>query len=215
MKLSIVIADDHELFRKSLVALLRNEPDFDVVGEGKNGREAVNLVEDLRPAVAILDVAMPELNGIDAMQHIRQINPATRVIALSNYTNPSYVAGTLGAGAVGYIVKSGAAKDLIQAVRNASRGKLYLSSELTTRSTVSKSSKSADTNCPTCPLSAREREVLQLIAEGHATKDIANLLGISETTVKTHRENIKEKLQIKDTAGLTRYAIRIGIIRAD
>jgi two-component system, NarL family, response regulator NreC len=213
MKISIVVADDHELFRKSLVALLHNETDFDVVGESTNGRDIIKLVETLRPSVAIIDMAMPELNGVDAIKRIRLINSSIRIIALSNYTNSSYVTGTIEAGAVGYIVKSGAANDLIQAVRNASRGKLYLSPGLST--TAYPPNTPYEVDIRTCPLSAREREVLQLIAEGRVSKDIANILGISETTVKTHRENIKEKINIKDTAGLTRYAIRIGLIRAE
>ncbi|MGH9901075.1 MAG: response regulator [Pyrinomonadaceae bacterium] len=218
MKITIVLADDHELVRKSIASFLSSEPDFEVVGECSNGREMLNLVARHSPSVAIVDVAMPELNGIETTQRIRATNPSTRVIVLSNYTDEAYVRGMLDAGVVGYIVKSGAADDLIQAVRDATRGKVYLSAEV---SAVAQSARAGDARrtqadaTGTQKLSPREREVLQLIAEGRSSKEIAAKLGIGETTVKSHRNNIMEKLNIHDKAGLTRYAIRVGLIRAE
>lgn len=220
MKTKIILADDHELVRKSIAALLREEPDFDVVGECSNGREMLKLIERHRPAVAIVDVAMPEMNGIEATERIRELSPTTRVIVLTNYMEEAYVRGMLRAGAVGYIVKSGAAHDLIQAVRNGARGKPYLSAGVsaligTTKGKGEKGSDGDGDGQSPGPLSPREREVLQLIAEGRSSKEIAVILGIRETTVKSHRNHIMEKLDIHDTAGMTRYAIRIGLIRLE
>lgn len=216
MRTTIILADDHELVRKSIAALLRDESDFEVIAECSNGREMLDLVTRARPAVAILDVAMPELNGIEATRRILELSPRTRVIVLSNYADETYVREALKAGAVGYIVKSGAAQDLIQAVRTGTRSRVYLSDAVSALATVARR---GDTNAKvdggTRPLSTREREVLQLIAEGRTSKEVAALLGISATTVKSHRNHIMEKLDIHDKAGLTRYAIRIGLIRIE
>lgn len=216
MRTTIILADDHELVRKSIAALLRDEPDFDVVAECSNGREMLELVARHRPAVAVIDVAMPELNGIEAARRLRELSPETRVIVLSNYSDAAYVREMLAAGAVGYIVKSGAAQDLIQAVRRGTRRQVYLSaavSALATGAGRQNGHREADDRTPR--LSPREREVLQLIAEGRTSKEVAALLGISATTVKSHRNHIMEKLDIHDKASLTRYAIRIGLIRIE
>lgn len=212
MRTTIILADDHDLVRKSIAALLRDETDFEVVAECSNGRELLDLVARVRPSVALIDVAMPELNGIEATRRIRELSPATRVIVLSNYADATYVRETLKAGAVGYIVKSGAAQDLIEAVRTGTRSHIYLSEAVSAmKEPVSRGSSESGAR----PLSAREREVLQLIAEGRTSKEVASLLGISATTVKSHRNHIMEKLDIHDKAGLTRYAIRIGLIRIE
>jgi DNA-binding NarL/FixJ family response regulator len=216
MRTTIILADDHELVRKSIAALLRDETDFEVVAECSNGREMLELVERLRPAVAIIDVAMPEMNGVEATRRVRELSPMTRVIVLSNYADETYVRETLKAGAVGYIVKSGAAQDLIQAVRQGTRARVYLSEAVSAIATSRRGANGqALTDGGTRPLSTREREVLQLIAEGRTSKEVAALLGISATTVKSHRNHIMEKLDIHDKAGLTRYAIRIGLIRIE
>jgi DNA-binding NarL/FixJ family response regulator len=216
MKTTIILADDHELVRKSIAALLRDESDFEVVAECSNGREMLDLVARVRPAVAIIDVAMPELNGIETTRRVRELSPSTRVIVLSNYADATYVRETLKAGAVGYIVKSGAAQDLIQAVRTGTRLHVYLSDAVSAIATSTRqASGNASFDGGTRPLSTREREVLQLIAEGRTSKEVASLLGISATTVKSHRNHIMEKLDIHDKAGLTRYAIRIGLIRIE
>jgi DNA-binding NarL/FixJ family response regulator len=216
MRTTIILADDHELVRKSIAALLSDESDFEVIAECSNGRELIDLVARDRPAVAIIDVAMPELNGVEATRRITELSPRTRVIVLSNYADETYVRETLKAGAVGYIVKSGAAQDLIQAVRTGTRSHVYLSDAVSAIATRTRqSSAHAGTDGGTRPLSTREREVLQLIAEGRTSKEVAALLGISATTVKSHRNHIMEKLDIHDKAGLTRYAIRIGLIRIE
>jgi two-component system response regulator NreC len=216
MRTTIILADDHELVRKSIAALLRDETDFEVVAECSNGREMLELVERLRPAVAIIDVAMPEMNGVEATRRVRELSPMTRVIVLSNYADETYVRETLKAGAVGYIVKSGAAQDLIQAVRQGTRARVYLSEAVSAIATTRRGANGqALADGGTRPLSTREREVLQLIAEGRTSKEVAALLGISATTVKSHRNHIMEKLDIHDKAGLTRYAIRIGLIRIE
>jgi DNA-binding NarL/FixJ family response regulator len=216
VKTTIILADDHELVRKSIAALLRDESDFEVVAECSNGRELLELVARAKPGVAVIDVAMPELNGVEATRRIRELSPRTRIIVLSNYADETYVRETLRAGAVGYIVKSGAAQDLIQAVRTATRSHVYLSQAV---SSFAHAAGQQDTykgaGTAPRPLSAREREVLQLIAEGHTSKEVAALLGISATTVKSHRNHIMDKLDIHDKAGLTRYAIRIGLIRIE
>lgn len=214
MKTRIILADDHELVRKSIAALLRDESDFEVVAECSNGRQMLELVARERPDVAIIDVAMPELNGVETTRRITELSPRTRVIVLSNYADETYVRETLKAGAVGYIVKSGAAQDLIQAVRRATRAFVYLSDAV---SAIADGARGAQPSLDggTRPLSTREREVLQLIAEGRTSREVAALLGISVTTVKSHRNHIAEKLNIHDKAGLTRYAIRIGLIRIE
>lgn len=239
MKIAIVVADDHELLRRSVASLLRNEPDLDVVGECSDGRELVEAAARLAPAVAVVDVAMPELNGLDAARRLREVAPATRVIMLSRYVDQAYVSAALSVGVVGYVVKSGAARDLLDAIRTASRGKIYLSEEVAgAKAEAKRLRRSSDV--PTgaeagqlsqrpvyagverrrytdegleCRLSQREREVLQLIAEGRGSKAIAAALNISEETVKSHRKNIVAKLDIRETAGLTRYAIRVGLTR--
>jgi two-component system, NarL family, response regulator NreC len=197
--------------------LLRDETDFEVVAECSNGREMLELVARVRPAVAIVDVAMPEMNGVEATRRIRELSPNTRVIVLSNYADETYVRETLKAGAVGYIVKSGAAQDLIQAVRQGTRAHVYLSEAVSIIATNRRGAngQTGTNGGGTRPLSTREREVLQLIAEGRTSKEVAALLGISATTVKSHRNHIMEKLDIHDKAGLTRYAIRIGLIRIE
>lgn len=216
MRTTIILADDHELVRKSIAALLRDEPDFDVVAECSNGREMLELVARHRPSVAVIDVAMPEMNGVEAARRLREISPQTRVIVLSNYSDAAYVREMLAAGAVGYIVKSGAAHDLIQAVRRGTRRQVYLSSAVSAlASTAGRHDGHKEGDEGTRRLSPREREVLQLIAEGRTSKEVAALLGISATTVKSHRNHIMEKLDIHDKAGLTRYAIRIGLIRIE
>lgn len=214
MRTTIVLADDHELVRESIASLLREVPNFEVVGQCANGRKLLALVESVRPDVAVVDVSMPELNGIEAARQLREISPRTRVIALSAYTDEAYIRDMIDAGVVAYIIKSGAAKDLIQAIRTASRGRVYFSQEIVGgahqvaygRATVESAVR---------PLSQREREILQLVAEGKSSKEIAAILGISETTVKTHRNNIMGKLNVRDIAGLTRQAVRLKLVRID
>ena len=214
MRTTIVLADDHELVRESIASLLREVPNFEVVGQCANGRQLLALVESVHPDVAVVDVSMPELNGIEAARQLREISPRTRVIALSAYTDEAYIRDMIDAGVVAYIIKSGAAKDLIQAIRTASRGRVYFSQE------IMGGAHQVAYGRATCesavrPLSQREREILQLVGEGKSSKEIAAILGIGETTVKTHRNNIMGKLNVRDIAGLTRQAVKLKLVRID
>jgi two-component system, NarL family, response regulator NreC len=208
MGIRIILADDHKIVRQGLGSLLE-EQGFQVVGESNNGQEAVHLAEKLRPDVAVLDIGMPILNGIDAAKEIARVSPRTRTILLTMYTEESYVISALRAGARGYLLKSRAAEDLVQAIRDVNRGEVYLSPGIS-ETVVNVINKAIPP--PTELLSDRERQVLQLIAEGKRTKEIATILGISVNTAESHRNHIMEKLNIHDVAGLVRYAIRLGLI---
>jgi DNA-binding NarL/FixJ family response regulator len=215
---TIVLADDHELVRESIASMLEEVPDFKIIGQCSNGRQLLELVKRSPPQVAIIDVSMPELNGVDAARQIREISPATRIIALSMFIDEAYIRDMISAGVSGYIAKSGATKDLVEAIRKGSRGKVYFSSEIAEaveriRSPIGRPGfepLSAERQ-----LSRREREILQLIGEGRSSKEIAGLLNISETTVKTHRNHLMEKLNVRDIAGLTRSAIRLKLVRVE
>lgn len=215
MRTTIVLADDHELVRESIASLLREVPNFEVVGQCANGRQLLALVESVRPDVAVVDVSMPELNGIEAARQLREISPRTRVIALSAYTDEAYIRDMIDAGVVAYIIKSGAANDLIQAIRTASRGRVYFSREIMAGAHQVGAYGRAMVESAVRPLSQREREILQLVAEGKSSKEIAAILGIGETTVKTHRNNIMGKLNVRDIAGLTRQAVKLKLVRID
>ncbi len=215
---TIVIADDHELVRESIVSLLREIPGFNIVGQCSNGRQALKLIARFRPNVAIVDISMPELNGIDTARQIRKISPSTRIIALSIYTDEVYIRDMINAGVSGYIVKSGAAQDLVKAIRTGSRGKVYFSEEIsdTAEGIQNNNGKRKNGSSQTeCPLTQREREVLQLIGEGYTSVEIASKLKISETTVKTHRNNLMDKLNVRSVAGLTRQAIRFKLVHVE
>lgn len=182
-----------------------------IVGEASDGREAVKLCEAERPDVAILDIAMPLLNGVDAAREITRASPEVRIVLLTMYSEQPYVLASLRAGVAGYVLKSNGTADLIQAIEAVSRGEIYLSSGIS-RAVVQ--AFLTGSQPPVDPLSTREREVLQLIAEGQSMKKIGDLLGISNRTAETHRARIMEKLDIHDVAGLVRYAIRMGLIAA-
>jgi DNA-binding NarL/FixJ family response regulator len=204
----VVLADDHPLVREGLKAVLRQEG-FDVVGEAGDGRTAVKLCETLQPEVAILDVAMPQLNGIDASREIIKACPSTKVLLLTMYQEESYVLAGLRAGVGGYVLKSGAASHLVEGIGAVCAGQVYLSPEVS-RTVVQAFLANAQT--PADPLSLRERQVLQLIAEGGGMKSIGAQLGISERTAETHRARIMTKLEIRDVAGLVRYAIQHQLV---
>jgi two-component system, NarL family, response regulator NreC len=204
----VVLADDHAIVRQGLSAILQQES-LTIVGEASDGRAAVRLCEAERPEIAILDVAMPLLNGVDAAREIARVSPQTRIVLLTMYAEEPYVLASLRAGVAGYVLKSNAAADLIQAIAAVLRGEIYLSPGVS-RTVVQ--AFLAGSTAPDDPLSPREREVLQLIAEGKNMKQIGDLLGISNRTVETHRSRIMEKLDIHDVAGLVRYAIRRGLI---
>ncbi len=216
--ITIVIADDHELVRESIASLLRELPNFNIIGQCSNGRQAVEMVDRFRPDVAIVDVSMPELNGIDTARQIRKTSPSTRIIALSIYTDEAYIRDMIDAGVCGYVVKSGAAQDLVEAIRTGSRGKVYFSEEITDTAEGIQNNNGKHKNGSSLiqrPLTLREREVLQLIGEGFSSVEISSKLNISETTVKTHRNNLMNKLNVRDVAGLTRQAIRLKLVHVE
>jgi two-component system, NarL family, response regulator NreC len=210
MPIQVLLADDHQIVRQSLKVLLEKEG-LKIVGEASNGQEAVKLAESLHPDVAVLDVSMAVLNGIDAAKEIQKVSPQTKTIFLTVHDEDPYLLDALRVGAKGYVVKTHAAENLVQAIREASRGGVYLSSEVSRAVVQAYQNK---TELSSEPLSPRERQVLQLIAEGKTTKEVAGVLNISVKTAETHRTRIMEKLDIHETAGLVRYAIRRGLVQA-
>jgi len=216
MTVRILLVDDHQLMREGLKVLLENEPDFEVVGEARDGRTALGLVKSLAPHVVVMDVGMPELNGVEATHRITTQYGNVKVIALSAYADQRNVLHMLDAGASGYVLKIGAHDELLRAVRAASVGQTFLSPEIAGM-VVSQSTHPRSGNEPSAysTLGAREREVLQLVAEGKLSKETAKEMHISIKTVETHRRNIAEKLGLHGTAELTKYAIREGLTSMD
>jgi DNA-binding NarL/FixJ family response regulator len=209
MPIQVLLADDHQLVRQGLRAILEREG-FKVVGEAANGQEAIQLAQKFHPDVAVLDLAMPLLNGLDAAREIQRASPNTKTILLTMHTEDHYILEGLRVGAKGVVLKSHASEDLVQAIRQASRGRTYLSPEVS-QTVVEAYRNKIDLRNE--PLSPRERQVLQLIAEGKTTKEVAVVLQISVKTAETHRTRIMEKLDIHETASLVRYAIRRGLIQ--
>jgi DNA-binding NarL/FixJ family response regulator len=209
MPVHVVLADDHVVVREGLRALLERA-EFEVIGEAGDGQEAIRLVEKLRPAVAVLDIAMPTLNGIDAAREISRLSPETKTILLTMLTEDQYVLESLRAGVKGYVLKSNSTEELVKAIREVCQGKVYLTPAASTavvQAYVAMSSASPP------ELTEREREVLQLVAEGKTSKEIAEKLGITWRTAESHRSHIMEKLAIHDIASLVRYAIRNGLVQ--
>lgn len=213
--LRILLADDHTLMRQGLRKILEERRDWEVVAQASNGREAVELAVEHRPDITILDIGMPLLNGIEATRQIVRRSPQTRVLILSMYSNEAYVTQVLGAGAKGYLLKDSADTELIRAVSAVSEGKSYFSPavaevmlddyvrRLNDRGIVDRYDS----------LSEREREVFQLIAEGRSNKEIADVLGVSPSTIETHRAHLMEKLDVHSAAEIVLYAVRKGVIR--
>jgi two-component system, NarL family, response regulator NreC len=208
MALRILLADDHCIVRQGLRALLERSG-FEVVGEAADGQEAVKLAESLRPDVAVLDLTMPVLNGLDAGRQILQRKPAPAVMLLTMHTEEHHVAAALRAGFRGYLLKTQAAEDLVRAIRDVVRGQIFLSSAVS-RVVIDGYVSGAAAPCEA--LAPRERQVLQLVAEGNTSKEIASQLGLSVKTVDSYRARVMEKLDVHETAGLVRYAIRHGVI---
>ena len=209
MATKLILADDHELVRQGLRALLEREG-FVVLGEASDGREAVRLTARTCPEIAILDIAMPSLNGMDAARELGKLPVPPKTILLTRHDEDEYVIESLRAGARGYVLKNQAATDLVQAIRQVSRGGVYLSPGVS-RTVVD--AFRARTELSTDPLTSRERQVLQLISEGKSTKEVAVVLGISTKTAESHRTRLMQKLDIHETAGLVRYAIRHGLVQ--
>ncbi|TMI73998.1 MAG: response regulator transcription factor [Bacillati bacterium ANGP1] len=206
----VLLADDHVIFRQGVRTLLERY-EFEIVAEAGDGREAIQLAKDVKPDVAILDLAMPQLSGPDAAQQIAQVSPQTRAIMLTMYSEESSVAKALDVGITGYVLKIQSAADLVQAIRDVMAGGIYLSPGIS-QSIVK--AYLARHQVASHPLTVREQEVLRLVAEGKTTREVAQLLGISVKTAESHRMRIMAKLDIHDTAGLVRYAIRQGLIQA-
>lgn len=208
MPTRVVLADNHALVRQGLRALLEREG-FLVTGEAADGQEAIHLVSNTRPDIAIFDISMPQLNGLDAARQLQKTSQA-KIILLTRHDEDPYITEALRAGARGYVLKTQAATDLVQAIHQVLRGGVYLSpgiSRAVVEAYLSKSEPAAD------PLTARERQVLQMIGEGNSTKDVARVLGISVKTAESHRARLMRKLDIHETASLVRYAIRRGLIQ--
>ena len=211
MSVRIVLADDHQIVRDGLRALLEKEKDMQVVGEAADGRTAVRLALKLRPHVVLIDVSMPDLNGVEAARQIVAGAPEIKVLALSMHADKRYVGAMLQAGAAGYLLKDLAFEEVVHAIKTAGQGQVYLSRGvvgIVVDDYVERLSKE-ETEKP--DLTPREREILQLVAEGRSTKEIAVALHISVKTVETHRRQIMERLKIHSVAELTKYAVRRGL----
>ena len=209
MGVTVVLVDDHVLVRQAIKILLEREK-FEILGEASDGLEAIPLAQQLHPDIVVLDLAMPNLNGISAVAEIRKASPATKVILLTMHTEEHYILEALRAGVKGCVWKSQAPEQLLQAIREVHAGGVYLSP---TVSGAVVQAYLAKTELPYDPLTGRERQVLQLIAESKTTKEVAIILGVTVKTAETHRTKLMEKLDIHSTAGLVRYAIRRGFVQ--
>jgi two-component system response regulator NreC len=212
MTMKILLVDDHEIMREGICALLRKYPEMEVVGQAADGRLAIEMARELHPDIVVMDIGMPNLNGIEATRQMITENPYLKVMALSTHSEGSVVAKMIKAGATGYMLKESAFSELLDGLHTMAEDKTYLCSK------ISKVVFADYVNLLTNPksdlidgLTSREREILQLIAEGHTTKDIAKELHLSPKTVDSHREHIMEKLGIRNVASLTKYAIREGL----
>jgi len=212
--IKIFLADDHTIVRQGLAKLLEAEPNIKVVGEAEDGREAVNKVQKLNPDIVIMDIAMPLLNGIEATRQIKKLSPQTRIIILSMHSHDRYISELINLGASGYLLKDATGGEIVNAVFAAMKGDVYLSPSISRRVvedylSLKRTSSREDLYAK---LSNREREVFQMIAEGHSTRKISDILCVSPSTVKTHRANIMEKLQLDNMSQLIQFAIRLGIV---
>jgi len=208
MPIRVILADDHLIVRQGLRLVLEKEQ-IEVLGEASDGVEAIRLIQELLPEIAVLDLDMPGLDGLAVLRQMARLSPQTRAIILTRHMEEPYAVEALRIGARGYVLKTQATTDLVAAIRHVDRGEVYLSpkiSKAVVRAYLS------NTDGPNDQLSVRERQVLQLVGEGHSTKKIASLLGISVKTADTHRTKLMEKLDIHQTAGLVRYAIRNGLL---
>ena len=216
-KITVLLAEDHLIVREGLLKLLESDKDVEVIGQASTGRQTVEMTLALRPEVVIMDIAMPELNGLEATRQIREIAPDTKVLILSAHSDDAYVERMTELGAAGYLIKQTSAHHLSEAIREVHKGNTFFSPSIT-RKMVHQNRHGIDRKgrqkAISIRLTKREMEVLQLIAEGNANKQVAALLGISIKTVEKHRDHLMQKLDIHDTAGLTRYAIETGVIES-
>ena len=214
-RVRILLADDHVLVRAGIRSLLGTLPGVEVVGEAGDGQEALRLVETLRPHIVLMDIAMPGLNGLEATARIVRDHPETRVIILSMHVSEEYAARALRAGGAGYLPKDADLRELELAIQAVARGETYLSPAVSTHVVADYRRRLAEAPDVLARLTLRQREVLQLLAEGHSTKDVAFRLGVSIKTVETHRAQIMDRLDIHDLAGLVRFAVRMGLVSPD
>jgi len=217
-RIRVLVVDDHAVIRQGLRMLLESRPEIEVIGDCENGREALLVVERIKPDVVLMDVVMPGLNGIEATRQIRKASPSTRVVILSGFVDEEQITGALRSGASGYLVKNSDVSELVLAIQTVNRGNQYYSAalsegfdipELQLQARRPEQKSSLDT------LTAREREVLQLIAEGHTNQQIADELVVSVKTVEAHKSHIMEKLKAKSRTDLIRYALKRGIVKLE
>jgi DNA-binding NarL/FixJ family response regulator len=209
----VLLADDHALIRAGLRALLQAIPGVEIVGEAGDGREALRLIEQAAPDVVLMDITMPGLNGLEAAERVIRDHPKVRLVILSMHEADAYVAQALRIGVAGYLVKDAAPNELVEALRTVAEGQTYLSPAISRQ--VVEAFRSGTPDSPLQGLTPRQREILQLVAEGHSTKEIANLLHLSVKTVETHRAQLMERLGIHDVPGLVKLAIRLGLTSAE
>ena len=214
-EITVLLADDHTIVREGLRLLIDTTRDIKVVGEAQDGREAVRLVEELQPAVVVMDLVMPQLNGVEAARQILRARPATKVLVLSSYKDEEKLAALIAYGISGYLVKHTASADLLRAIREASEGRSFFS-DCISKNMLERCRATSMVGKPkrggALHLTSREAEVLQLIAEGHSNKEIGAILNLSFKTVEKHRQLLMDKLNIHETAGLTRYAMACGAV---
>jgi len=211
-QIRVVLADDHALVRAGFRALLNSTEGIEVVGEASDGREVLGLIRTLEPDVVLLDIAMPSLSGLEAAARIIKEFPRVRVIMLSMYRSEQYVAQALRTGAAGYLLKDAAVAELALAIKAVVRGEVYFSSAISKHVIEGYLSRARPEPDPLEGLTPRQREILQLIAEGHTTKDIATILNVSVKTVESHRAQLMKRLNLHDIAGLVRFAMRVGLV---
>jgi two-component system NarL family response regulator len=211
MTIRVLLADDHRILREALRTILEKESDIKVVGESDNGRATLKAAREMSPDVVVMDVAMPELNGVEATVRMLDRDPRLRVVALSAHSDKRYVLEMLKAGAAGYVTKAAAGTELLRAIRAVAKGMNYLSPDVASAVIGNIKESESTLPVPSSPLGRREREVLQLLAEGHRSQAIAERLCISPATVESHRRNIMRKLNLHSVAELTKYAIREGL----
>jgi DNA-binding NarL/FixJ family response regulator len=214
-KIRVVIADDHAIVREGVKALIGLADDIEVVGEAADGREAIARVSECEPDVVLMDIAMPDLGGLEATVEIRKQHPRTRILVLSQYEDREYIRRFLKAGVSGYVLKKSAGSDLTAAIRAVHRGGLVLDPDVAREAMNERASDAHGQADPYDTLTDREKQVLKLVAEGRSNKDVADLLGISVKTAMSHREHIMEKLDLHSRTELIRFAIKQGIIRVE
>jgi DNA-binding NarL/FixJ family response regulator len=215
-KITVVLSDDHAIFREGLRLLLESTDDIEVVGEADNGNRAVGETKRLRPDVVLMDIAMPLLNGVEAARRITRAVPTAKVLMLSSYSDEQHVQQAVDAGAAGYLMKQMASKDVLRAIRETCKGNAFFSPPIAKRWLKRRhGSESQSAGAKAQTLTTRQREVVQLIAEGHSGREIADLLSVSIKTIEKHRQSVMDTLDIHEIATLTRYAVSAGLVESN